>query len=59
MKSTPELVAECLAKAGVKSLLVGGLALEAHGYGRQTYDVESLCSKYGPPGIRERLGKLA
>lgn len=42
MVSTPELVAACLGEAGVASLLVGGLALEAHGYGRQTYDVDCL-----------------
>ncbi|MCE9615092.1 MAG: nucleotidyl transferase AbiEii/AbiGii toxin family protein [Lentisphaerae bacterium] len=42
MQSTPELVAACLARAGVDALVVGGLAMEAHGYGRQTYDVDCL-----------------
>lgn len=42
MKSTPELIAECLSQAGVKAILVGGLAMEAHGYGRQTYDLDCL-----------------
>lgn len=53
-----ERVARALNDAGVPFIVVGGLAVVAHGYGRFTQDLD-LVLKLQPDAIRRAFGALA
>lgn len=55
--SSFEGVVRALNEATVPFILVGGLAVNAHGYGRQTWDVD-LVIKLHPDAIRGAFGAL-
>jgi len=48
-------LADCLDAAGAPALLVGGLAVARHGYGRQTLDVDVLISDAHIAAVECRL----
>lgn len=52
-----EAVARVLNDAGVRYIVVGGLAVNAHGYGRLTWDVD-LVMRLEPAAIREAFRAL-
>jgi hypothetical protein len=53
-----EAIAASLRDAGVRYLVAGGLAVNAHGYMRLTYDVD-LVIQLKPDNIRTAFGALA
>lgn len=52
-----EAIASALNEAGVRYLIVGGLAVAAHGYGRATFDVD-LVIQLQPDNIRRGMEAL-
>lgn len=52
-----EAIARALSEANVRYLVVGGLAVAAHGYGRATFDID-LVIQLEPDNVRRALGKL-
>jgi hypothetical protein len=56
--SSIESIVKALNDANVPFLVVGGLAVVAHGYGRQTQDVD-LVIRLGPREIRAAFSALA
>lgn len=53
-----EAIVRALNEANVPFIVVGGLAVNAHGYGRQTWDVD-LVIRLEPQAIRAAFGALA
>lgn len=52
-----EAIAQALNEAGVRYIVVGGLAVIAHGYGRSTYDVD-LVVQLTPENIARAFDAL-
>jgi hypothetical protein len=53
-----EAVARALNEAGVPFIVVGGLAVNAHGYGRFTWDID-LVIRLEPDAVRRAFAALA
>ena len=52
-----EAIAAALSDANVRYLIVGGLAVAAHGYGRATFDVD-LVVQLQPDNVRRAMEAL-
>ncbi len=57
-KTIFELIAEAGKKANAHLILIGGFAVNEHGYARSTQDVDFLIREEGYPAIREALASL-
>jgi hypothetical protein len=55
--SSLEAILRALAEADVRYLIVGGLAVAAHGYGRLTFDID-LVVQLQPDNVKRALGAL-
>lgn len=53
-----EAAIRTLNEAGVRYLVAGGLAVNAHGYGRATFDID-LVVELAPESVRRLFGALA
>jgi hypothetical protein len=57
-KADLEAIVQALSHANVAFIIVGGIAVIEHGYGRNTYDLD-LVVRLSPDGVMKAFGALA